>query len=109
MAESYWMTANPETNDGPGAESFQDFIARVQTALERLRNRPEQSILVVCHEMVIKAGMWIETRRPGLKAADAPRRFREFALTFSIPNLGTWEFVCDDASPPTAYSRSGSQ
>lgn len=90
LVEAYWSTATSETNDGPGAESFQDFIARVQTALVTLHNRPEQSILVVCHEMVIKAAMWMETRKPDLKAARAPQRFREFLLTFAIPNLGRW-------------------
>ncbi len=90
--ESYWRTASPETNDGPGAESFQDFIVRVQTALERLRNRPERSILIVCHEMVIKAAMWLETQNPDCTGAHAPQHFREFSLTFWIPNLGRWDF-----------------
>ena len=90
LVEAYWSTATPETNDGPGDESFQDFIERVQTALEKLRNHPEQSILVVCHEMVIKVAIWIETEKPDLKAARALRRFREFSLTFAVPNLGRW-------------------
>ena len=89
--ESYWRTATPETNDGPGAESFKDFIARVQTALENLRGRSERSVLVVCHEMVIKAAMWLETRKPDFNAAQAPQDFREFSLTITIPNLGKWE------------------
>jgi probable phosphoglycerate mutase len=90
LVEVYWSTATSKTSDGPGAESFQDFIERVQTALEKLRNHSEQSILIVCHEMVIKAAMWIETEKPDLKAARAPQRFREFSLTFAIPNLGRW-------------------
>ena len=90
LVEAYWKTATPATNDGPGAESFQDFITRVQTALVTLDNRPEQSILVVCHEMVIKAAMWMESRKPDLDAVHAPQRFREFSLTLTIPNLGRW-------------------
>ena len=90
LVEAYWHTATPETNDGPGAESFQDFIARVQTALEKLRNHPERSIMVVCHEMLMKAAMWIDTEKADLKATRAPQRFREFSLTFAIPNLGRW-------------------
>lgn len=90
FVEAYWKTATPATNDGPGAESFQDFIARVQTALVKLRNLPEQAILVVCHEQVIKATMWLATRKADLNAPGAPQRFREFSLTFTIPNLGRW-------------------
>ncbi len=90
LVESYWNTATPETNDGPGAESFHDFTARVQVALEKLRSLPEQAILVVCHEMVIKLAMWMESQKPDIGDTHAPQRFREFALTFTIPNLGRW-------------------
>ena len=92
LVEAYWSTATPETNDGPGAESFQDFTTRVQAALAKLRNRPEQAILVVCHEMVIKLAMWMECQKPDIRNAHAPQRFREFALTFTIPNLGRWSY-----------------
>ena len=92
MVEAYWRTATPETNDGEGAESFRDFITRVQIALEKLRNRSEQTILVVCHEMVIKAALWLETRKPDLNAPRAPQRFREYSLTFTSPNLGEWDY-----------------
>lgn len=91
LVEAYWSTATPETNDGPGAESFQDFIARVETALEKLRNHPEQSILVVCHEMFIKASMWMETLKPDMKSAHAPQRFREFSLTLILMCHRNWE------------------
>ena len=97
--ESYWRMATPETNDGPGAESFEDFIARVQTSLENLRSRSEQSVLIVCHEMFIKAAMWLETRKPDFKLAHAPQRFRDFSLTFAIPNLGRWD--CPTLPMPT--------
>jgi hypothetical protein len=47
---------------------------------------------VVCHEMVIKAAMWLETQRPDMEAPGAPQRFREYSLSFEIPNLGEWSF-----------------
>ena len=90
--EAYWKTATADTNDGPGAESFRDFITRVQTALKNVRERVEQNILVVCHEMVIKAAMWLETQRPNMNAPGTPQRFREYSLSFEIPNLGEWSF-----------------
>jgi broad specificity phosphatase PhoE len=95
MVEAYWRTATPETNDGEGAESFRDFITRVQIALEKLRNRTEQTILVVCHEMVIKAAMWLETRKPDFSAIHSPQQFREFFLASPVPNLGEW--ICPDS------------
>jgi 2,3-bisphosphoglycerate-dependent phosphoglycerate mutase len=101
FVEAYWRTATPETNDGPGAESFQDFIARVRTSLENLRGRSERSILVVCHELVIKAAIWLETRKPDFNSATAPQRFREFSLTFTIPNLGSWDLPLSAAGAGT--------
>ena len=89
--EAYWKTATADTHDGEGAESFRAFITRVRTALERLRNRPEQTILVVCHEMVIKAAMWLDTRNPDFDRTHTPQRFREYLLMFRFPNLGTWD------------------
>lgn len=91
LVEAYWSAATPETNDGPGAESFHDFTARVQLSLEKLRNRREQAILVVCHEMVIKLAMWMETQKPDIAEAHAPQRFREFSTTVTIQNLGRWK------------------
>ncbi len=88
LVEAYWSTATSETNDGSGTESFQDFIARVQTALEKLRKRPERFIMVVCHEMVIKATMWLDTEKSHFMAARALQQFRAFSLTFAIPHLG---------------------
>jgi broad specificity phosphatase PhoE len=83
--------ATADTNDGEGAESFRDFITRVQMALERLHNRPEHSILVVCHEFVIKAGMWLGTRTPEFGNAHTPQRFREHSLAFRVSNLAMWD------------------
>jgi broad specificity phosphatase PhoE len=87
LVEVYWKGATAEHIDGPGAESFQQFLERVQFALKKLRCRNEQAILVISHEMFIKAAMWLET--PGVESP-TPQSFRGFALGFAIPNLGRW-------------------
>jgi 2,3-bisphosphoglycerate-dependent phosphoglycerate mutase len=84
LVEAYWKNAMSEEVDGPGAESFQQFLARVQSTLQKLRDRPEQTILVVCHEMFIKAAIWLESHG---SASPTPQCFRKFALTLAIPNL----------------------
>lgn len=48
--------------------------------------------LVVCHEMFMKAAMWIEAKSPDPNATDAPQRFRKYSLTFTIPNLDRWNY-----------------
>lgn len=55
----YWDRSDPLWNDGGGAESFADFIGRVDAALLRLRERVGQTVVVFTHGYVIHA---LETR-----------------------------------------------
>jgi len=87
LVDVYWRSATAEHIDGRGSESFRQFLGRVHSALKKLRHRDEQAILVISHEMFIKAAMWLETSRV---ASPTPQSFRAFALGFAIPNLGRW-------------------
>jgi probable phosphoglycerate mutase len=88
LVEAYWRNAVAEQVDRPGAESFLQFLERVQSALTQLGRR-EQTILVVSHEMFIKAAIWLQTRRD---ASRVPQSFRAFAVSFAIPNLGRYSY-----------------
>ena len=55
FAQSYWERCDPDWRDGDGAESFRDFIGRVDAALARLRDEPERWTLVFTHGYFIKA------------------------------------------------------
>ena len=61
LVEAYWKNATCNEVDGPGAESFHQFLLRVESTLHKLRERPKRAILVISHEIFIKAAMWLET------------------------------------------------
>ena len=88
LVENYWKEAKGIDIHGPGAESFDQFMKRVEKCVLKLKGRQEKTILIFCHETFIKAVIWIETYRPHDRT---PQTFRVFASSFSIPNLGTWD------------------
>ncbi len=55
LAQDYWTRCDPQWNDGGGAESFAELIARIDRLEEQMRQRPEKDILVFTHGYFIKA------------------------------------------------------
>jgi broad specificity phosphatase PhoE len=45
--EGYWSTADPHYCDGEGAESFADFLRRVEAIMTRLAEMPDGSLVYV--------------------------------------------------------------
>lgn len=43
--EAYWRAADPTYCDGPGAESFETLLSRVDRTLTRLESLPEESLV----------------------------------------------------------------
>ena len=55
FVETYWQRCDPHWNDGGGAESFTDFMRRVDDFSRHLQNRPEAWIAVFTHGYFIQA------------------------------------------------------
>jgi len=55
VVDRYWERCDPLGNDGGGAESFADFIGRVDDALGRLFERDDRLVVVFTHGYVIHA------------------------------------------------------
>ncbi|TAK14075.1 MAG: histidine phosphatase family protein [Anaerolineae bacterium] len=54
----YWWRSRPDQPDGPGAETFNDFIARVDTMLDRMRDSPHNFVIVCGHGWFNRALVW---------------------------------------------------
>lgn len=84
----YWERQNPFYVDGEGAETFFDFMSRVQSIMEHLAHFEEDFIAIFSHEQFILAVLW--TLLFGPTSADNARscmkRFRSFLKLFSMPN-----------------------
>lgn len=57
-ATRYWQRADPLHRDGPGAETFAEFIARVDALLERLRSMNDPQVCIFTHSFFIAALIW---------------------------------------------------
>ncbi|WP_036218463.1 histidine phosphatase family protein [Calidithermus chliarophilus] len=85
-AEHHFGLLDPHRVDGEGAESFVQFIGRVEGALERLRARPERYVVVFSHAAFIRAVLWTQFARPTVLDSKAMQQFLRFMESLKIPN-----------------------
>jgi probable phosphoglycerate mutase len=86
--ESYraWKAKHPRSDSFPGGESLDDAARRYADAFERLFARPEQHVLVVCHEIPVRYALNAaagsdDLDGPAHQIANAtPYLFSEYAL-----------------------------
>lgn len=67
LSENYFRVSNPEEVLGPGGESFNQFIGRVETAFQKLVEKREthEKILLFGHGWFIRASLWLMNLRIG--------------------------------------------
>ena len=88
MAREYWARFDPDSTDGPGAESFAHTVDRARVALAHLRRRPEPFILIFSHAVFMRIMHWVAlTQRPRIDG-EAMRLCYEFIRGWDIPNCG---------------------
>ncbi len=74
--DAYWARLDPHYVDGPGAESFQDLLARARTFLARLVNVDHPLTLIVSHGQFMQASLLL-AEHPGLTSLQAMTQFRD--------------------------------
>lgn len=84
--EAYWSRSDPAFRDGEGAESFLDFMFRVQSFLGQLAEHPAQDIAVFPHGQFINAVAWLIKRKPETIDGRAMADWREYEITNSVRN-----------------------
>jgi broad specificity phosphatase PhoE len=63
FAHSYWRRCDPHWNDGGGAESFADLMARIDALEIRLRQHVGAEVIIFSHGYFIKALLLRRERR----------------------------------------------
>lgn len=86
--QRYWDKCDPNYCDGPGAESFSDFIGRVRTARKRLWKRRERFIVVFSHQQFISALLWLEEFGQAKLTSEHMRAYKRFLEANVISNCG---------------------
>jgi probable phosphoglycerate mutase len=87
-----WKRAHPRDQPFPGGESLDDAAWRYARAFRRLLERPEQAVLVVCHEIPVRYAL---NAANGSDDLDGPEH--------QIPNATPYLF--DDAALTRAVAR----
>ncbi|HEY8460519.1 MAG TPA: histidine phosphatase family protein [Blastocatellia bacterium] len=86
FVEKYWSRCDPHYADGDGAESFADFILRVERAIEGLWSCQADFVAVFGHGLFMRAMIWRMLFGAHPIDADAMSSFRHFMLATIMPN-----------------------
>jgi probable phosphoglycerate mutase len=86
FVEEYWSRCDPYYIDGEGAESFADFIRRVQQAIDRLWFCRSEFVAVFGHGLFMRAMIWRLLVGAQPANAIAMSSFRHFWAVSPMPN-----------------------
>lgn len=91
FVQHFWDKDDPWYFDGPGAESFAEFIKRVYETIECLRYNKEVFTAVFTHGQFIQAMLWILETNSSQLDTDSKAAFRRFCYEHPIPTGGIQE------------------
>lgn len=82
----YWELADPDRQDGEGAETFRAFMGRAQAFLEALHQQNRARVAVFSHGQLINAVAWLIERKPARIDRRAMRDYRQYELAHPVAN-----------------------
>lgn len=101
----FWLRDDAEWSAGGGAESFFDFIGRIDRCLEAGRRATAKFIVVFSHGYTIKALLWRLANPGPVLRRGSVRAFYHYQQTLSVPTVSIVNARLDSrgiwsASPP---------
>lgn len=94
LAMAYWNRNDPHYNDGDGAESFAEFLGRVQSARMKIKQRAEECIILFSHCLFISALQWINEHAMDHRISSEDMEcFRQHLFTNTVNNGQVIEYV----------------
>ncbi|WP_081998010.1 histidine phosphatase family protein [Pseudomonas sp. 11/12A] len=97
-AESYWVNGDAAMIDGPGAESFDHLIGRVDAMLAKLADHDAHYILVFSHGQFIRAAAWLIKHGSHARSYELMREFRAHDVREPFRNCSSYQLVFSDGS-----------
>jgi len=95
-AESYWENGDAAMIDGPGAESFDNLIGRVDAMLSKLADHDTQNILVFSHGQFIRAAAWLIKHGSHARSYERMREFRVHDVREPFRNCSSYQLMFSD-------------
>lgn len=89
--EAFWEAADPAYRDGPGAESFQSLLARVERTLHLLETWPSGSLVYAFGHGQFMQAVRLVVSYPQWTPQEQMRNFWSFNARHSIGNTGLLE------------------
>jgi 2,3-bisphosphoglycerate-dependent phosphoglycerate mutase len=86
FVEAYWSRCDPHHIDGEGAESFADFIRRVQQAIDGLWTCESEFVAVFGHGLFLRAMIWRMLSGEQPVNATTMLYFRRLLVETAMPN-----------------------
>jgi 2,3-bisphosphoglycerate-dependent phosphoglycerate mutase len=86
FVEAYWSRCDPHHIDGEGAESFADFIRRVQLAIDGLWTCQSEFVAVFGHGLFLRAMIWWMLFGAQPVNATTMLYFRRLLVATAMPN-----------------------
>ena len=86
FVDAYWSRCDPHHIDGEGAESFADFIRRVQQAIDGLWSCQSEFVAVFGHGLFLRAMIWRMLFGAHPVNATTMLYFRRLLVATAMPN-----------------------
>lgn len=95
-AENYWENGVAAMIDGPGAESFDHLLGRIDAMLAKLSNHDANDILVFSHGQFIRAAAWRIKYGDHAGSHELMRHFRAIDVREPLKNCWGYQLVFGD-------------
>jgi len=89
--QEYWDRNSPTYFDGEGSETFADFMGRTRKAIELIKNREENFIVLFSHQYTIAAFQYLLENNPKEITEKEMKAYREYFLSNKMNNTGKIE------------------
>jgi broad specificity phosphatase PhoE len=87
LRDAYWSRCDPLWANGPGCESFTDFIGRVRDFEHALSiQEAREPVVVFTHGLIMQALLWLHKYSSAKKDRMSMQDFDRFRRRISIPN-----------------------
>ena len=87
LRDAYWSRCDPRWADGPGCESFRDFIGRVRDFEHALSIRKtDETVVVFTHGLMMQALLWLQRHSSGKTDRVSMQDFDRLRRSISVPN-----------------------
>lgn len=99
LADDYWLKFQPDTLDGLDAETFTNFVNRVQQVQAYFETLPEGNHVVFTHGLWISMLIWRMLGQP-THSNKAMQKFRQFEISIRSKNCEVFLLTMGNSCPP---------